>query len=143
METIFLRKHLVNFSILISNYDDWILKLLHLYLPVWRCYYVIIIVCNWSITIASRSNKPQFWKNKFSKILYLYVLPETLKNTFFQKQPSRGALKKRCSENMQQIYRRTPMPKCDFNKVALQLYWNHTLACSILLKLRFSMGVLL
>ena len=22
-----------------------------------------------------------------------------------------------CSENMQQIYRRTPMPKCDFNKV--------------------------
>ena len=39
-----------------------------------------------------------------------------------QKQPSRGALKKRCSENMQQIYRRTPMPKCDFNNVALQCY---------------------
>ena len=36
-----------------------------------------------------------------------------------QKQPSGGVLKKRCSENMQQIYRRTPMPKCDFNKVAL------------------------
>ena len=29
---------------------------------------------------------------------------------------------------MQQIYRRTTMPKCDFNKVALQLYWNQTLA---------------
>ena len=27
---------------------------------------------------------------------------------------------------MQQIYRRTPMPKCDFNKVALQLYWHGT-----------------
>ena len=27
---------------------------------------------------------------------------------------------------MQQIYRRTPMPKCDFNKVALQLYWYGT-----------------
>ena len=39
-----------------------------------------------------------------------------------QKQPSRGVLKKRFSENMQQIYRRTPMPKCNFNKVALQLY---------------------
>ena len=39
-----------------------------------------------------------------------------------QKQPSRGVLKKRCSKNMRQIYRRTPMPKCDFNKVALQLY---------------------
>ena len=32
-----------------------------------------------------------------------------------QKQPPRGVLKKRCSENMQQIYRRTTMPKCDFN----------------------------
>ena len=31
---------------------------------------------------------------------------------------------------MQQIYRRTAMPKCDFNKVALQLYWNHTSAWS-------------
>ena len=29
----------------------------------------------------------------------------------------------RCSENMQQICQRTPMPKCDFNKVA-----NHTSA---------------
>ena len=38
---------------------------------------------------------------------------------------------------MQQIYRRAPMskcdfnkiaiPKCDFNKVARQLYWNHVL----------------
>ena len=37
-----------------------------------------------------------------------------------QKQPSRGVLGKRCSENMQQIYRRTPMPKYDFNKVAKQ-----------------------
>ena len=41
---------------------------------------------------------------------------------------SRGVLRKRCSENMQQIYRRTPMPKCDFNKVALQkaTAWGHT-----------------
>ena len=41
---------------------------------------------------------------------------------------TRCVLKKRCSENMQQIYRRTPMPKCDFNKVALS---------------HFGMGVLL
>ena len=27
---------------------------------------------------------------------------------------------------MQQIYTRTPMPKCDFNIVAKQHYWNHT-----------------
>ena len=38
-----------------------------------------------------------------------------------QKQPSRGVLWKKCSENMQEIYRKTPMPKCDFNKVAMKL----------------------
>ena len=38
----------------------------------------------------------------------------------------KGVLRKRCSQNMQQIYSRTPMPKCDFSKVAKQLYWNHT-----------------
>ena len=41
---------------------------------------------------------------------------------YFQKQPFRGIIRKRCSENMQQIYRRTPVPKFDFNKVTLQLY---------------------
>ena len=41
------------------------------------------------------------------------------KNTI-QKQPPRGVFRQRCSENMQQIYRRTPKPKCDFNKVAKQ-----------------------
>ena len=35
---------------------------------------------------------------------------------------SLGVLRKSCSEKMQQIYRRAPMPKCDFNKVAKQLY---------------------
>ena len=39
-----------------------------------------------------------------------------------QKQPYIDVL--RCSRNMQQIYRRTPMSKCDFNKVALQLIVN-------------------
>ena len=47
---------------------------------------------------------------------------------FLQKQPSRVVLRKRCSENMLQIYRRTPMWKFDFNKVGLQLCWNHTSA---------------
>ena len=36
--------------------------------------------------------------------------------------PARGVLSKTFSENMQQIYRRTPKAKCDFNKVALQIY---------------------
>ena len=42
------------------------------------------------------------------------------KHLGIQKQPPRGILKKRFSENMH--YRRTPMPKCDFNRIALQLY---------------------
>ena len=45
-----------------------------------------------------------------------------------QKQPSRGILRKSYSETTQQIYRRTPMPKCDFNKFAKQFYWIHTSA---------------
>ena len=47
------------------------------------------------------------------EILYLF-LAEDFK---LQKRPFRGVLEKKCSENMQQIYRRTPMPKCDFNKM--------------------------
>ena len=40
-----------------------------------------------------------------------------------RKQSFRGALRKTCSENMQQIYRSIPMPKCNLSKVALlQLY---------------------
>ena len=50
-----------------------------------------------------------------------------------QKQPSTGVLRKRCSENMQQIYRRTPMPKYDFNKVAKQLKLNLVTCCFAIL----------
>ena len=42
-----------------------------------------------------------------------------------QKQPPIGVPKKRRSENMQQIYRRTAMPKCDFNKVAIEITLRH------------------
>ena len=48
--------------------------------------------------------------------------------SIIQRQHSRGVLRKSFSENMQQIYRRTLMPKRDFNKVALQLYWYRTSA---------------
>ena len=43
-----------------------------------------------------------------------------------RKQPSRGVLRKTCSKNMEQIYRRTPMLKCDINIGAKHLYWNRT-----------------
>ena len=39
-----------------------------------------------------------------------------------QKQSFRRFSQKRYSEYMQQIDRRTPMPKCVFNEAALQLY---------------------
>ena len=37
----------------------------------------------------------------------------------------RDVLRKRYSENMKQSYRRTLMPKCDFNKTAKPLYSNN------------------
>lgn len=39
---------------------------------------------------------------------------------YVQKQPPRVVLRKRCFKNMQQFYKRTPMWKADFNKVAMQ-----------------------
>ena len=64
-----------------------------------------------------------------------YTLPKALKKSqglytykHVEKQPSGGIFSKKCSENMHQIYRRPPMPKCDFNKVAKQRNWNHTSA---------------
>ena len=40
----------------------------------------------------------------------------------YLKDPSRDIFRKKCSENMQQIYRRPPISKCDLSKVTLQLY---------------------
>ena len=60
------------------------------------------------------------WLSLFKMILMMIVCKEfpahcvcfsnsvLFKVSFIQKQPSRGVLKKRCSGNMQQIYRRTP-----------------------------------
>ena len=54
---------------------------------------------------------------------YSYIIMHSFASLVnLQKQLTRGVLRKRCSENMQLIYRRTPMPKCDFNKVAKKLY---------------------
>ena len=70
------------------------------------------------------------WMSNISSLSYYWEKPLFLKlrsSKFkkLQKQPFRGVLLKRCSK---QIYRRTPMPKCNFNEVALQLYWNCTSA---------------
>ena len=51
-----------------------------------------------------------------------------------EKQTSRGILIRRCCENMKQTYR-TPMSKWDYNKAALNLYWNNTSAWVLSCKL--------
>ena len=55
--------------------------------------------------------------NIFSTNSKMYLTPcQTFMMNSFQKQSSRGVFIKRCSKNMQQIYRRTTMSKGDFNK---------------------------
>ena len=65
----------------------------------------------------------------YSSLLYgayfiIWTLLWNIQN-IYQKQPFRGVLREKCSGNMQQFYKRTPMPKCDFNKVALQMALHH------------------
>ena len=50
-------------------------------------------------------------------LCHIPVLSESYRHN-----PPEVFLGKRCSENMQQIFTRTLMPKYDFNKVALRLY---------------------
>ena len=47
---------------------------------------------------------------------------------YVQKQLCQGVLMRNCSENMPQIYKRTPKQKCGFNRVAFYLHGNDTLA---------------
>ena len=74
-----------------------------------------------SLQLCSTANSKFYFYFHFARLI-------TLKFRQYQKQSPRGVLEKRCSENMPQIYRRTPISKCDFNKVAKQLYWYHTSA---------------
>ena len=64
------------------------------------------------------------WINFSIRNILKKVLVETQPETVRSSHPE--VLLKRCSENMQQIYRRTLMSKCDVNKVATQFYWNRT-----------------
>ena len=72
-----------------------------------------------SICAFRKTNRSQFALSCIGPNFWNKTLG-TLKR---QKQPSRGVLRKSCSEDMQQIYRRTTMPKCDFHKDAKKLYW--------------------
>ena len=51
--------------------------------------------------------------------IYIYVFR-------MEKQPSRGVINKTRPEKYHQIHRRTPTPKCDPNKAAVELEWSRT-----------------
>ena len=92
-------------------------------------------LAGWSLLILlKKTPRHRRFPANFSKILKTRHC-RTLENSCFwnlimkfQKQPPRGVPRKRSTENMQKIYRRTTMLKFDFNKVAKQLYWNRTSA---------------
>ena len=60
------------------------------------------------------------WQGYTSKIYYCSILLHW-KTYNSRSSPPEVFLGKRVVNNMQQIYRGTPVPKCNFNKVALQL----------------------
>ena len=60
--------------------------------------------------------------NSLNTIMQCFELELAVKCFGEPKQPSRGVHRKRCSENMQHIYKITPMPKWDFNKDTKKLY---------------------
>ena len=89
----------------------------------------MVIISNWwklhiKLTCSGHDEIERAGNNVYNVILNVYLLQLcwiSYSWSNFQKQPPRGVPRKRCSETMEQIYRRTPMPmlKCDFNKVAL------------------------
>ena len=84
--------------------------------------YLISLIPKREQTFNTRSKHLPTYNCRTDSFKYLFF-PCTLNDwSNLQKQPPRGVPRKRCSENMQQTYRRTPMPKCDLNKVTLQLH---------------------
>ena len=61
----------------------------------------------------------------FSNIIRWGNLKVRIWFNYLHKQPFRGVLKKSCSENMQQIYRRTPTPKCDLQSNFIEITLRH------------------
>ena len=92
-------------------------------------------LAGWSLLILlKKTPRHRRFPANFSKILKTRHC-RTLENSCFwnlimkfQKQPPRGVPRKRSTENMQKIYRRTTMLKFDYKNAAKQLYWNRTSA---------------
>ena len=85
---------------------------------IWTEYREIRSICKYSVQMRENTdqNNSEYEHLSSSEAYISEATVSCMKK--LQKQPPGGVLKRRCSENMQLIYRRTPMPKYDFNKVA-------------------------
>ena len=101
------------------------------------------IIDSFKMKIAKRIISKHYWTkhtltNKTCDVdskIWLCILWYSIKSCYMQKQLTRGVLRKRCSKNMQQIDRRTPMPECGFKKSCKASLLKPHFAMSVLLKI--------
>ena len=77
---------------------------------------------NFTYNIGWKPSKQQFSFVVNQLFQFDYFINLSIRFIYIQRQSPRGVPRVRYSE----IYKRTPTPKCNFNKIALQLYWNRT-----------------
>ena len=90
---------------------------IELYLHLLYLFFPLYLLGNFSVRYFPKFLQQRRWRNNKEKILFgpfeksLVGLCMCDFSGTTQKQTPRGVLKKRCSENMQEIYSRTPLPK--------------------------------
>ena len=91
----------------------------HIFCRYWIYELLLVIYHDSNISYVFKKNEGSIiTERKISHHKFVTHIKNFTRNLFKdQKQPPRGVLSKRCFENMQQTYRRTPMRMCDFNKV--------------------------
>ena len=92
-----------------------------------RNFYIIASCHELNYVSKSKRKEPRLSQKTSDCIKDIKVLNSAItqfvlryRTNVLQKQSRRGVLLKRCSADMQQIYRRRPMQERDFNKVAMQ-----------------------
>ena len=98
----------LNFLVVLISYEDQVLHIL-----LWSQIHLFVVNCSFQET---KRHDITITKGIQLRLSIYY----DQSSDYTQKQLSRDVLKKRSSENRLQI------SKCDFSKVAKQLYWNHT-----------------
>ena len=110
-----------------SRHTTFTDKLL-LSIPVWRLIQIsleafsISLLTNWIVS------SHRYWQTLLYNCIDCIHVQMRQTNDEWLFLPVRGALRKRCSEKNAANLQENTNLKCDFNKVALQLHWNRTLA---------------